>query len=184
MRQPEAVKEQQELLKQPTGDDSSLGAVAKAVPRRKLPAIPSSAVQQSLATQNCRRCGKSSHPRQLCPAKDVLCYRCNRKGHYSSQCLSNTVAPQPKGVHELSRQSEQSEASDRYLDTVVGNKKNMWSITIRLQGKPIVVKVDTGAEVTAISDSTWKSLNIWKPLEETRISLCGPDNTNLKILAK
>jgi len=149
-------REQQELLKQPTGDDSSLGAVAKTVPRRKLPAIPSSAVQQPIATQNCRRCGKISHPRQLCPAKDVLCYRCNRKGHYGSQCLSITVAPQPKGVHELSRQLEQSESetSDRYLDTVVGNKKNMWSITIRLQGKPIVVKVDTGAGVTAISDST------------------------------
>ena len=61
---------------------------------------------------------------------------------------------------------------------------NMWSITIQLQGKPIVVKVDTGAEVTAISDSTWKSLNIAKPLEETGISLYGPDNTNLKILGK
>ena len=45
--------------------------------------------------------------------------------------------------------------------------------------------VDTGAEVTAISDSTWNSLNITKPLEETGISLYGPDNnTNLKILGK
>ena len=186
IRQREAVKEQQELLKQPTGDDTSLGAVAKTVPRRKLPAIPSSAMQQPLAYQNCRRCGKSSHPRQSCPAKDVLCYRCNRKGHYGSQCLSNTVAPQPRGVHELSRQSEQSESetTDKYLDTVVGSKKNMWSITIQLQGKPIVIKVDTGAEVTAISDSTWKSLKIMKPLEETEISLYGPDNTNLKILGK
>jgi len=109
IRQREAVKEQQELLKQSIGDDTSLGAVAKTVPRRKLPAIPSSAVQQPLANQNCRRCGKSSHPRQSCPVKGILCYRCNRKGHYSSQCLSNTVAPQPRGVHELSRQSEQSQ---------------------------------------------------------------------------
>ena len=55
---------------------------------------------------------------------------------------------------------------------------------IQIQGKPIVVKVDTGAEVTAILDSTWKSLNIAKPLEETKISLYGPDQTHLKILGK
>ena len=64
------------------------------------------------------------------------------------------------------------------------NKKNMWAITIQMQGKPIVVKVDTGAEVTAISDTTWKSLNIAKPLKETEVSLYGPDQTHLKILGK
>jgi len=59
IHQCEAVKEQQELLKQPTGDDTSLGAVS---PEGKLLAIPSSVVQQPLANQNYRRCGKSSHP--------------------------------------------------------------------------------------------------------------------------
>ena len=39
-------------------------------------------------------------------------------------------------------------------------------LTIQMQGKPIVVKVDTGAEVTTISYSTWKSLNFAKALEE------------------
>ena len=60
----------------------------------------------------------------------------------------------------------------------------MWAITIQMQVKPIVVKVDTGAEVTAISDATWKSLNIAKPLEETGVSLYGPDHTHLEILGK
>ena len=47
IHQREAVKEQQEVLKQ--------DAVAKKPPRRKLPAIPPPAM-------SCRRCGKSSHP--------------------------------------------------------------------------------------------------------------------------
>ena len=38
------------------------------------------------------------------------------------------------------------------------------------------MKVDTGAEVTATSDSTWKSLNIAKQCEETKISLYGSDH--------
>ena len=53
---------------------------------------------------------------------------------------------------------------------------------IQIQGKPIVVKVDTGAEVSVISDSTWKSLSIAKPLEETKISLYGSDKTHLEKL--
>ena len=115
-----------------------------------------------------------------------MCYRCNRKGHYSAQCLSNIVAPQTMNVHEVSSQLNhpQLETSESYLDTVEGNKQNIWAIMIQIQGKPIVVKVDTGAEVTAISDSTWKLLNIAKPLEKTKISLYGPDKTHLKILGK
>ena len=89
-------------------------------------------------------------------------------------------------MHELSSQSNysQPETPDKYLDTVEGNKKNMWAITIQIQGKPIVVKVDTGAEVTAISDSTWKSMDIAMLLEETEVSLYGPDQTHLNILGK
>ena len=185
IHQHEAVKEQQEVLKQQNKEDISLDAVAKEAPRRKLPWIPPPTMRQPLA-ENCRRCGKGPHPRQSCPAKDVMCYRCNRKGHYSAQCLSNIVAPQTMNVHEVSSQLNhpQLETSESYLDTVEGNKQNIWAIMIQIQGKPIVVKVDTGAEVTAVSDSTWKSLNIAKPLEETKISLYGPDKTHLKILGK
>ena len=177
--QREAVKEQPEVLKKPVKEETSLDAVAKTGPRRKLPVIPPPAVRQTITHQNCRRCGKGSHPRQSCPARDVSCYCCNRKGHYSSQCLSTTVAWQTRDVHELSSQSNysQPETPDRYLDTVEGNKNNMWAITIQIQGKPIVVKVDTGAEVTAISDSTWKSMDIAMLLEETEVSLYGPDQT-------
>ena len=124
IHQCEAVKEQQDVLTQPSKGDMSLDAVGKMVPRRRLPAIPPSAVRQPQFNQNCRVCGKSSHPRQSCPAKDVLCYCCDRKGHYSSQCLSNTAAPQTRDVHELSSQSDhfELETPDRYLDTVEGKK--------------------------------------------------------------
>jgi len=51
------------------------------------------------------------------PEKDIL-------------TASNTVASQPRGVHELSSHSDYSEleTTDRYLDAVEGNKNNMWAI--------------------------------------------------------
>ena len=73
IRQHEAVKEQQEVLKKPVKEETSLDAVAKTVPRRKLPVIPPPAVRQTTTHQKCRRCGKGSHLRQSCPARDVSC---------------------------------------------------------------------------------------------------------------
>ena len=40
----------------------------------------------------CKRCGKDHFPGDKCAAKGATCFKCNRKGHFSSQCLSKTVA--------------------------------------------------------------------------------------------
>jgi len=42
--------------------------------------------------------------------------------------------------------------------------------------------VDTGAEVTALSDSTWKSLGITTPLKSVGLPLFGPELTWKKML--
>ena len=35
----------------------------------------------------CPRCGKSpSHSRYQRPAKDAICHRCRKKGHYQAMC--------------------------------------------------------------------------------------------------
>ena len=42
---------------------------------------------------HCTHCGRSEHQKgDRCPAKDATCHKCNRKGHYQSQCFSKTVA--------------------------------------------------------------------------------------------
>ena len=38
--------------------------------------------------RTCWNCGNSSHPRSKCPAKDVECFKCGRKGHFSKVCRS------------------------------------------------------------------------------------------------
>ena len=40
-------------------------------------------------TQNkCYFCGLSRHPRSACPAKDVFCKKCSKKGHFARVCMS------------------------------------------------------------------------------------------------
>ena len=83
VRQREAVAVEQKALKGPAG-----GAIS-------LDGIHSRHRQQSRAVASgrptgkpCTRCGKGQHPRDRCPAKEVTCYRCQKKGHYGSQCFS------------------------------------------------------------------------------------------------
>ena len=59
----------------------------------------------------CTRCGKGSHPRDRCPAKEATCHRCSKKGHYSSQCLT-------KRVSEVTSENLLDTA---FLDTVTAN---------------------------------------------------------------
>ena len=89
IRQRESVKTQQDILQRPIikQESSSLNAVKQFPTRRKLPAIPPASDKPTF--NKFRRCGTGAHPRQSCPAKDVTCFRCNRRG---SQCLSNTIA--------------------------------------------------------------------------------------------
>ena len=166
------MRGQQEILHKPqTKDDASLDAVRQSTTtRRKLPVIPHTSSKPQIG--NCRRCGSAAHPRHLCPAKDTTCFRCNRRGHYSSQCLSNTVAmisvtpPQPQVEQEV-----------KFLDTIENAQDNIWEIKVMVGDKVILFKVDTGAEVTVISEETWKSLHSAEPLQHPNTFLCGPDRT-------
>ena len=72
----------------------------------------------------CKRCGRSSHPRDKCPAKDAVCHRCNKKGHFGSQCLSKQVATiEPPATSSQPTATEDIE----YLSTVTAKtSKTVW----------------------------------------------------------
>lgn len=179
IRQREAVKVQQEILqKSQTKVDTSLDAVRQSTTaRRKLPAIPHTSSKPPAG--NCRRCSSGIHPRHLCPAKEATCFRCNRRGHYSSQRLSNTVA-----IISATPSQPQAEQEAKFLDTIESVQDNIWEIEVTVGDKVILFKVDTGAEVTVISEDTWKSLHSTEPLLDPKIFLCGPDCTRLTVLGK
>ena len=180
IRQREVVRVQQEIMhKSQTKDSTSLDAVRQSTTvRRKLPATPQAPPKPRPPLGICRRCGSGTHPRHLCPAMEATCFKCNRRGHYSSQCLSTTVAtisvapPQPQ------------EEDIKFLDTIEGAQENIWEIKVLVEDKLIIFKVDTGAEVTVISEQAWKSLQSDKPLQNPNTFLCGPDRTRLTVLGK
>ena len=65
-----------------------------------------------------------------------------------------------------------------YLNTVSEGSNATWTTEVLIQTQPVTFKVDTGAEVTAVSEDTWKGLRGTPKL--TR-SLCGPDHKPLQV---
>ena len=147
-------------------------------------------------SQPCMRCGKTRHPTpDKCPALSATCRKCNRKGHYASQCLSKTVVATTQeveagSVEEASlgtvtptQQVEAVSVEEAFLGTVTSSKDKVWSVNIRLQGKEIVFKMDTGAEVTVISEKEYRTLERTKLEKPSRV-LYRPVRQPLEVLGQ
>ena len=88
---------------------------------------------KSTSIKTCTRCGKGSHPRDKCPAKEATCHRCKKKGHYSSQCFT-------KQVSEVSSESLLDTA---FLDMVTAKQTSAWFATLPHSSPHLVATVLT-----------------------------------------
>ena len=70
-----------------------------------------------------------------------------------------------------------------FLDTLSEDTSSVWIANLTINGKKIPFKLDTGAEVTAISKDTWKALG--EPsLQTTDKQLFGPAEQRLTVLGQ
>ena len=189
VRQREAVFEQGQLLR---GDGSKQapivvvqvkGSAPSNRPRtrrrttgRSLSARGGASSTTAPATkQTCTRCGKLKHDKGVrCPAKDDICRKCNRKGHYSSQCFSKTVA----GVN-----TSELNLDTAFLGGVRANSGSLWTTKLLLNKRETSFKLDTGAEVTAISEETYRRLGLPELQQPSKV-LFGPARQTLHVLGQ
>lgn len=182
VRQREAVQEQQSALRGNPRHESTVDYVRRK-PQGKREQKRAGSVRrpgEQKPQHKCSRCGKGPHPRYSCPASKSVCHACGKMGHYSSQCFTKTV-----GDVKLTYSSDESEGEDvSYLNTVNAEKASTaWCTSVSINGQSKLFKLDTGAEVTVISDKTYKSLGAAK-LERTTKRLCGPDRKPLEVMGE
>ena len=180
-RQREAVREHQEILGNSTSAGSStkvtsIDQVCKSSHKSKKP--PKSLAARQQPSQSCSRCGRGPHPRHQCPARDVQCNKCKHKGHFAAHCRSKSVAevtdtPMP----------EQEFDDFAYLSTLSSRDDNVWTCDIQVNGQNVNFKVDTGAEVTVISEDVSKTLGL-EALQPPTKKLYGPDQSPLEVVGE
>ena len=178
VRQREAVHEQEQILKQPV--ETSVAAVHHKTTYKGNPSHgrkPQYSKKPAAPTPTkCTRCGREAHKRQQCPARDATCHKCNKKGHFGSQCFSKIG----KRVGDITS-ADQGGQDFVYLSTLGGHSSECLCIPISINGIVVDFKVDTGAEVTAITRATYNLIST-PTLDNPSKSLRGPDRKPLSTL--
>ena len=131
--------------------------------------------------KRCTRCGGGHLRQDKCPAKEVICHNCHKKGHYSQQCFHRENPPK-SDVADIREEDEEEDLDGIFLDMVsTGGQKSNWKTQLTLQDKSDDFKIDTGADATIISENTFRSLKGVK-LTKAKKRLCGPSQQSLPTL--
>ena len=180
MRQREAVKEQQSVLNKTaaTTDTTDKLESIKAKARVKHSFKKSTKSDSTL----CGRCGKGHHGKDKCPAREATCFKCQKKGHFSSHCFSKRTATQ-LSVDTDSAHTTYSNEETTFLDVVQTENHTVWNATIQLNQQNVTFKLDTGTEVTVISHKAFERLSNVDLQQSTR-SLLGPAKQKLEVLGQ
>ena len=178
VRQAETIKKQQPVIR---GDRPEEATSHMECPIQAIHNLPQSSNQllrgqRPPQDQPCQWCGKiPAHERRRCPARSATCHRCSKKGHFQSVCRA---APRARPVH-LQEPEEVSQGS--FLGGVENcTPPSSWTITLELDGMPTNLLIDTGVEVTVISEETHNAIGN-PPLALARRSLKGPSNHTLPV---
>ena len=187
-RQAEAIKLQQPLLRGGGKPDTPVGAVQrgdsgyKGKQSRKGSHNSGATVRKQPGSSTaCSRCGKyPAHDKQHCPARDATCRKCKKRGHFQAVCRSARVG----GIQGNTEMGDGLDSA--FLGSVeeqCEDKNNPWTVTLKLDGKPVDLRIDTGAEVTVITEKMWQ--DIGQPtLSPSDRTLRGPDSRTLPVKGK
>lgn len=178
VRQSEAVKLQQSVIR--GKPDTPVGAVqrGKGGLRPNKGSRNSGDSSHKSGKDSCPRCGRyPAHEKAQCPAKDQICRSCNKRGHFRVVCRSGAKV---RGI-ETGTDTTESVFMGTLSDGRSSNSP--WTITLTLEGKPVVMHIDTGAEVTVISQQMWRSVGRPELLPIDR-TLRGPDQRVIPTIGK
>ena len=107
--QNEMVRKQQSVVR-PADQPPSIYRVIfkKQRPQKNKSSQPT----QPSKAKTCTRCRKSpAHSRQECPAREAICYKCSKKGHYSAVCCT-------AGSIQFVQSSPVTEVAEEFLGAI------------------------------------------------------------------
>lgn len=127
-------------------------------------------------SSRCSRCGQEGHyPSDLkkCPASGQKCHQCGKIGHFSKMCKSMKRFT-PKKIHSTQEsdasvlpctnksqdrsQSESGEVEFAFRINSVGKERRKIMLKVNINKQPVVMQVDTAADVSIMSQDLAESL--------------------------
>lgn len=175
-REAEMIKKQQPLVRgEPKESTASVSVVHKKERGSKTKKGPG--FKQAASGQMCTRCGRSpQHDRQHCPARDAVCHKCSKRGHFKAMCRSSKKV----GVVHQEISEGECDYDEAFLGTIGTGNSNPWIVSLQVMNETVDFHIDTGAEVSVIPDQVYKKLGS-PSLTPSDQALKGPSNEVLPV---
>ena len=128
---------------------------------------------QKQSQRKCGRCG-FNHPKpEHCLAKDKKFLKCQKVGHFAAVCRSRLVSEEQRDDGVVAKGSG---VDHWFLGALSSDllEDNMWRVQIKVSRKPVLYKIDTGADITAMSKSIFDILPNQPKLHPPRIAFLSP----------
>ena len=128
---------------------------------------------------SCKYCGYENHDRKMCPARNSTCNLCHIPGHFARVCRKKRVG----AVYD-----EMNSDTDTFLGMIevdigrIKSRDHRYDVDIRIDGKVVPYRVDTGADVTVLSVQQYNKTFSHKMLQPTQLQLRGADTKPLNCL--
>ena len=130
----------------------------------------------------CGRCGKVGHPPDKCYFRNQRCRKCKRLGHIAKMCRpakeEDTPEKSPHDAHFVEQEKSDSskEPTDSELNLFVvkslrGSEDKGIFVDVTVNSAPLRMELDTGADVTLVSENTWRVQLGGFPLKPTGVRL-------------
>ena len=81
--------------------------------------------------RKCMWCGGQKHKRQSCPAKDVACNSCHKRGHFQDVCLSKKQVAKRASINKV---ADFQEVEVPFLGEIYCNEANFWTAIVKVDG--------------------------------------------------
>ena len=116
--------------------------------------------------QPCYRCGKTNHTSADCRFKEAECRNCGKTGHIAPVCRSKPkqrpkteVKPKKQGTNLVQEETTESDSDSEkfYLYKFKEAKSSPIQVSLKVEGIPLTMELDTGAAVSIISEATRKA---------------------------
>ena len=170
-----ASEQSKEHLKQMKSAQSQACEVDSISRRRQEPPV-----SKKEKPWKCKFCGTSHKPR-ACPAYGKTCNWCKKVGHFESECFSKK-----KNVNAIAESHpDEDEAKQNFCYSVESNGGQPdYSLTATVDGKPLTMKIDTGADVNVLSITKLRDLGLASKIENRNYSLTVYGGDKVKVVGK
>ena len=146
-----------------------------------------SATATTLTAKNqCYRCG-GSHKANSCTFKESTRHHCKKKGHLAKMCRNRrdpitTGKSTTKGMYQVTLDDDRTQDDFYRVHNLLGPLTNPIQVTVSIENQDVLMEVDTGASLSVISETTYKSLSSVPPLQPTQAKLCTYTGESLGVL--